>query len=70
MTPLTRDMIYFFNSNGWSYCVHGDTITVEVAGVEYVIQRLDLRYWRLKRSGPSVVFKSQWEVIAWLESRL
>lgn len=69
MNPMTRQIINYLNSTGFTFSKFNDKFAVEIAGEEYVIQRLGLRYWRCKRDGSTVVFKSQYEVIAWLDSR-
>ena len=69
MEPMTRGMSYYFNLIGWRYWVCGDKFTVVIAGEEYVIQRLGLRRWECKKDSSLRVFKSQHEVIAWLDSR-
>lgn len=69
MNPMTRQITDYINSMGFSFSKFNDKFVVEIAGEEYVIQRLGLRYWRCKKHGLSVAFKSQHEVIAWLDSR-
>lgn len=69
MNPMTRQISRYINSMGFSYSKYDDKFTVEIAGEEYTIQRLGLRYWLCKHYGVSMVFRSQHEVIAWLDSR-
>ena len=69
MNPLTQQIIDYLNSTVHQFSKFNDKFAVEIAGEEYVIQRLGLRYWRCKKEGSTTVFKSQHEVIAWLDSK-
>ena len=69
MNPMTRQITDYINSAGLPFSKFNDKFTVEIAGEEYVIQRLGLRYWRCKKEGSTRVFRSQYEVIEWLDSK-
>lgn len=69
MNPMTRQIIDYLISMGHPFSKFNDKFAVEIAGEEYVIQRLGLRHWRCKREGSTTVFKSQYEVIEWLDSK-
>ena len=69
MNAMTQQITDYINSTGFSFNKFNDKFTVEIAGEEYTIQRLGLRYWRCKQNGVTTVFRSQFEVIAWLDSR-
>lgn len=68
MGPMTREMFYYFNLRGWCYWVCDDRFTVKIGEEEYVFQRLGLRYWRRVKNFSSKVFRSQQDLIVWLDS--
>ncbi len=70
MNPMTRQITNYINSMGFSFSKFNDKFTVEIAGEEYTIQRLGQRYWQCKHYGVVKVFRSQYEVIAWLDSNV
>ena len=69
MGPMTREMFYFFNLMGWCYWICGDKFTVELGGEEYVFKRQGLRCWTCKKEASTTEFRSQHEVMEWLELR-
>ena len=69
MGPMTREMFYYFNFMGWRYWIWGDKFTVELGGEEYAFKRQGLRHWTCKREGSTLEFRSQHEVMGWLDSR-
>ena len=69
MKPTTRQITNYINSTGVPFSKFNDKFTVEIAGEEYTIQRLGIRYWLCKHHGVPTVLRSQYEVIAWLDSK-
>ena len=69
MKPMTKQMIAYCDDTGIAYSVADTWFRVKVMGEEYTIRRLGLRYWKCLHNGVSTVFRSQSEVIAWLDSR-
>ena len=69
MNPMTKQITDYINSAGLSFSKFSNKFAVEIAGEDYVIQRLGLRCWTCKNAGRFVVFRSQHEVIDWLDSR-
>ena len=69
MNPMTRQISDYINSIGFPYSKFNDKFTVEIAGEEYTIQRLGLRYWRCKHYRGITTLRAQHEVIAWLDSK-
>lgn len=69
MNPMTRQITDYINKMDFSFSKFNDKFTVEIVGEEYTIQRLGSRYWRCKHYGVITVFRSQHEVIAWLDSK-
>jgi len=69
MNPLSRQIVDYIILMGFSFSKFDDKFTVEIAGEEYTIQRLGLRHWRCVHYGFMTEFKSQYEVIKWLDSR-
>ena len=69
MKAMTKQMIDYCVSVGINYSVRDIDFTVSIAGEEYTIRRLSLRYWECVHNGAVTVFKSQFEVISWLDSR-
>lgn len=66
---MTREMFYFFNNMGWRYWICDDKFTVEINGEKYVFQRRGVRYWVCSKGASTMTFRSQAEVISWLDSR-
>jgi hypothetical protein len=66
---MPQQITNYINSMGFLFSKFNDKFVVEIAGEDYVIQRLGLRHWRCKKDGYTAVLKSQHEVIDWLDSR-
>ena len=69
MHPMTAHIRDYLNKLALRHTVRDNSFTVEIAGEEYTIQRHGMRYWECMHNGLSTTFKSQWEVISWLDSR-
>lgn len=69
MKAMTKQMINYCDNAGINYMNWDTAFRVKIMGEEYTIQRLGLRYWECVHNGVVVVFKSQYEVISWLDSR-
>lgn len=69
MRAMTKQMIHYCMNAGINYSVRDTDFIVLIAGEEYTVRRLGLRNWRCAHNGVVTVFKSQFEVISWLDSR-
>lgn len=69
MKAMTKQMIDYCASADINYSVRDIDFTVSIAGEEYTIRRSGLRNWKCTHNGVVTVFKSQFEVISWLDSR-
>lgn len=69
MNPMSLHISDYVNKLKLPHSVRDNSFTVEIRGEEYTIQRHGLRCWKYVHYGFTTIFKSQWEVIAWLESR-
>ena len=69
MGPMTREMVYYFNSMGHCYWICDNKFTVKIGEEEYVFQRQGLCHWVCKRGCLTTEFRSQYEVISWIGSR-
>ena len=69
MKAMTKQMIDYCANAGINYSVRDVDFTVSIAGEEYTIRRLGLRNWKCAHNGVATGFKSQFEVISWLDSR-
>ena len=69
MHPMTRYISNYVNKLKLRHTVRDNSFTVEILGEEYTIQRYGIRYWKCVHNGLTTIFKSQWEIIAWLDSR-
>ena len=66
---MTKQMIAYCDNAGIAYSVADTWFRVKVVGEEYTFRRLGLRRWDCKHNGVLRVFRSQSEVIDWLDSR-
>lgn len=69
MKAMTKQMIDYCANAGINYSVRDVDFTILIAGEEYTIRRMGLRSWKCVHNGVVTVFKSQLEVISWLDSR-
>jgi len=69
MNPMSSHIIDYINKLKLRHSVRNNSFTVEIMGEEYTIQRHGMRYWKCVHNGLTITFKSQGEVIAWLDSR-
>nr|DAQ25482.1 MAG TPA: hypothetical protein [Caudoviricetes sp.] len=69
VNPMSRYISDYLNKLNLCYSVRDNSFTVEIMGEEYTIHRCGMRYWKCAHNGFTTIFKSQWEVITWLDSR-
>nr|DAN01219.1 MAG TPA: hypothetical protein [Caudoviricetes sp.] len=69
MKAMTNHMVDYCDKAGIAYSADDTRFRIIVLGEEYTIRRSGLRHWECMRNGVTTVFKSQWEVIAWIDSR-
>lgn len=69
MNPMSLYISDYVNKLKLPHSVRDNSFTVEIRGEEYTIQRYGMRCWKYVHHGFTTIFKSQWEVIAWLDSR-
>lgn len=69
MNPMSLYISDYVNKLKLRHSVRDNSFTVEIMGEEYTIQRHGMRCWKYVHDGLTTIFKSQWEVIAWLDSR-
>ena len=69
MNPMSRHISDYVNKLKLPYSVRDNSFTLEIIGEEYTIKRYGIRHWQCSHNGYTTTFKSQWEVIAWLDSR-
>lgn len=69
MNPISSHISDYINKLKLRHSVSNNSFTVEIMGEEYTIQRHGMRYWKCVHNGLTTTFKSQGEVIAWLDSR-
>ena len=69
MNPMGLYIRDYVNSLKLRHSVRDNSFTVEIMGEEYTIQRHGMRYWKCVHNDFTMTFKSQWEVILWLDSR-
>lgn len=68
MNPMSRDISDYVNKLNLPYSVRDNSFTLEIMGEEYTIKRYGMRYWECVHNGFTTIFKTQWEVIVWLDS--
>ena len=69
MKAMTKHMINYCDNAGINYMVWDTAFMIKIMGEEYTIQRRGLRYWECVHDGAVIVFKSQQEVVDWMDSR-
>lgn len=69
MNPMGLYIRDYVNRLKLLHSVSDNSFTVEIMGEEYTIKRHGMRYWKCVHNGLTTTFKSQWEVISWLDSR-
>lgn len=69
MNPMSLYISDYVNKLKLRHSVRDNSFTVEIMGEEYTIKRYGMRCWKYVHNGFTTTFKSQWEVIEWLDSR-
>ena len=69
MKAMTKQMIDYCDNLRVNYLDWDTAFRVTIMGEEYTIQRLSLRYWKCLHNGVTTMFRSQSEVIDWLDSK-